>query len=172
MAPRARPSPEIIEDVVVCAPLTASASRRTTRPPREVPCLGCLIVLVNWIPEDGHPFPCSDSESKSRVPLDHPILGTIVLTACLAPGKDDKCVRCARRSKSCYKAPHEDERKKARQLASVFNRQPLDLVRRRSPHSATDLGALQMVLCTDSGDMDRPQSNTPRKRSNKSWRSI
>lgn len=134
MAPRPCPSPEIVEDVVVCAPLTAAASRRATRPPREVPCLGCLIVLVNWIPEDGHPFPCSDSEGKSPVPPAKVLSRTIVLTDFPASGKDDKCVRCARRSKSCFGTTLKDETKKARELAAVFNKQPLDLVGGRPPH--------------------------------------
>lgn len=77
MAPRTRSISKAIQDVVVCAPLTTPASLTTTPCLRDFPCIGCLIVLVNWIPEDGKIFPCSDSERKIHVPSVRPLTGLL-----------------------------------------------------------------------------------------------
>lgn len=135
MAPRTRPSPEIVEDVVVCAPLIAPTSTVTARPPREIPCIGCLILLVNWIPEDGKPFPCSDPESRLQVPVAISFQGPFLLTAYPVVRKDGKCLRCVRRSKSCEKPCVEDAIKNARELASLLSEHSPNLVSRRPDSS-------------------------------------
>ena len=75
------------------------------------------------------------------------------MTARPAPGKDEKCVRCARRSKSCLKAILEEEKKRAQELASLLNKQTFDFFSKSPLHFSANLRALQPVLCTNANNI-------------------
>ena len=50
----------------IVAPNVSSPAAKSQRP-REVPCVGCLVGLVSWMPEDGEPKFCYDTTGKLSV---------------------------------------------------------------------------------------------------------
>lgn len=39
----------------------AAAAQSETQKRRKIPCVGCLVGLINWMPEDGEPKFCYDT---------------------------------------------------------------------------------------------------------------
>ena len=58
-----------------CIKVETVGGQRDTGPPddgrqaREVPCVGCLVGLANWMPEDGEPKLCFDKAGKPPTPF-------------------------------------------------------------------------------------------------------